>query len=102
MEQQLIEALEKAQKPEDIDDVSMAMIMSRVTNALSEVRNATTDYLEKIEQINKAHETELKLGGFTLVLNTTDSLTNNEPMQMCVLGSKPNIMENLKQIMEKI
>ena len=51
MEQQLIDALNKAEKAEDIDEVSKAMIMTCVTSALMEVREATTEYLTRLEKI---------------------------------------------------
>lgn len=105
MEQQLIDALEKAENPEDIDEVSRVMIMARVVNTLEQVRDVTRQYLEKLESIQKEHEFELKLGGLTVVLNVTDDIVSKEfkgPIQMCVLGSGGKIQKNLQQIMEHL
>ena len=105
MEQQLIDALNKAEKAEDIDEVSMMMIMARVASALSEVRDVIADCLTKVKQIYSEKEMELKLGGFTLVLNATDSIVDakiSEPVQMYILGSGSRVQKNLQQIMECI
>ena len=105
MEQQLIDALKKAEKPEDIDDVSKVMIVARVTSALTEMGEATKEYLDKVQQIYAKREMELKIGGFTLILNATDSIMNQkigEPVQMCVLGSGSNVLKNVQQIIGKI
>ena len=105
MEQQLINILERAKNEEDIDEVSKLMIMTRVINALDQVRDATQKYLEKLESIQKEHEMELKLGGLTVVLNVTDDVASKEfngPTQMCVLGSGGKVQKNLQQIMEHL
>lgn len=105
MEQQLLETLKKAEKPEDIDEVSMATIVARVTSALIEVSDITKEYLDKVKKIYSEKEMELKLGGFTLVLNATDSIVDakiNEPVQMCVLGSGNKVIKNIQQIMEEL
>lgn len=105
MEQQLIDVLKKAEKLEDIDEVSKAMIMARVTSALAEMGTITTEYIDKVQRIYAKREMELKLGGFTLILNATDSITNQkigEPVQMCILGRRDKARKNLAQIMEKM
>lgn len=98
MEQQLIDALEKACTSGDIDDVSKDMISARVMNALIQVRELTNQYLKNLEAIQKEHTIELKLGGLSVVLNVTDDLAKNK--QACILGSKDKVLKNIVQIME--
>ena len=103
MEQQLIDALTKAENSEDIDEVSKAMIIARVASALKEVREATQEYLDKIKEIQQGHEMELKLGGLTLVLNVTDeiaSTVHEGPTQMCILGHRDKVLKNIAQLVE--
>jgi len=101
MEKQLIDALEKAKTPDDIDDVSKAMIAARVINALVKVRKLTEQYLTNIEAVQKEYACELKLGGLAVVLNVTDSLLFGNDGQMCILGSKDDVLKNITQLTEK-
>lgn len=103
MEQQLIDVLERTESPDDIDDISKAMIMSRVTDILIQVRELTQRYLKGIEAIQKEHAIELKLSGLTVVLNVTDDVASSVlkgPTQSCVLGSRDKVLKNIAQIME--
>lgn len=105
MEQQLIDVLEKAKSPDDIDEVSKAMIMARVTDALMQVRKLTQKYLSDLNAIQKECELELKLGGLTVVLNVTDDVVlskTGDSNQACILGSRNKLLKNLSQIMEML
>lgn len=105
MEQQLIDALNKANSSDDIDEVSKEMIVARVISVLTEVRDATQEYLDKLQAIQKDHAMELKLGGLALVLNVTDdiaSAVHKGPTQMYALGNRDKMLKNIAQLMEKI
>lgn len=99
MEQQLIDALNKAESPDDIDDVSKAMITARITDALVKVRELTAQYLMNVEALQKQYALELKLGGLAIVLNVTDDTYGN---QMCILGSRDKVLKNMAQLTEKV
>lgn len=103
MEQQLIDAIMNADDPDDIDDVSSAMIVVRIVSAITEVREATQVYLDKLQAIQKDHAMELKLGGLYVVLNVTDDIAgtvHKGPTQMCVLGHRDKALKNIAQLME--
>jgi len=105
MEQQLIDVLDNAEHPDDIDDISKDMITARVMNALEQVSEVTFKYLKEIEKLQKMYAMELKLGGFSLVLNATNDIVkmkHKKPTQTCVLGSKSNVMDSITQILEVI
>lgn len=98
MEKYLLDTMKKAHNPGDVDDVSKAMIVARVLNALEQVRELTNQYLKNLEALNKEYVDELKLGGLAIVLNITDDLA--EGTQACVLGKKESVMKNIAQIKE--
>lgn len=105
MEQQLIDVLEKAKSADDIDEVSKAMIMARIVDAIMQVRELTQKYLKDLDALQKEHELELKMGGLTVVLNVIDDIVNTkakDSLQMCILGSKNKVFDNIKQIMERV
>lgn len=106
MEQQLIDALNKAESPDDIDDVSKAMITARITDALVKVHELTAQYLMNLEAVQKQHAFELKLGGLTVVLNVTDEVFKSSVPdahnQICILGSRDKVLKNIAQITEKV
>lgn len=102
MEKQLIDVLEKASTVDDIDDVSKAMVIARVTNALVKVHKLTVQYLTNLEAVQKEYACELELGGLAVVLNVTDDLSFGNVEQMCILGSKDNVLKNIMQLTEKV
>ena len=102
MEQQLIDVLNNAENPDDINDVSKAMITARVMNALVKVRKLTATYLENLEAIQKENSIELKLSRLTVVLNVTDDISSENINQTCILGSRDSVLKNVAQLMEKL
>lgn len=99
MEKYLLDMMMKADNTDDVDDVSKAMIVSRVVNALKQVRELTNQYIKNLQALSNEYADELKLGGLAVVLNvTTDILA--ECKQACVLGNSDNVMKNIANIKE--